>query len=837
MGLGEALRLSNGGTALHLFSTLCQRQGCVGENVDTTLEQQPAVLEESMTNRSRLTLTGVLATFSFIGAGLHVAPAGAQSCPELLGQWPCGPTMDVVVSSGFAYFGNGFGLKIADVSNPASPVIVGEVPFPGRVRSVAISAGHVLVGETSGYLHMLDVSTPSIPVEVGSVFATGPEDIFVSGGFAFVADLLAGGLRVFDVSLPSAPVEVAFCQVTGDQSAAVDVAGGYAFVAGHSTRLTTFDVSTPSTPFEVGSLNLSTAVLSDVAVSDGFAYTGAFDPIVEEWGVLVIDVSTPSAPVEVGMFPGGGLAVSVSDGYLFSTDRTGLQVFDLSTPSAPVPIGSVGLDYQFLASNGSQIFVSDSHAFVAAYGGGLKVIDASTPSSPAEVGSVDSRIESSNVASFGDVAYVATAVGLSVIELGLPSEPHEVGSFFHHSFRDSGNVVRSDNLVLWLRADDDYRGRVDILDVSAPAAPVQVSSFLTGEFFNWRDALAVSDDHAFVEVQNDLVIFDISTPSVPVYKGVWDGGDQTLVDLAVSGGYAYVATVSWGESHEAAGFLRVLNVSTPSSPVEVGFFAKGDQVEGVAVSGDFAFLTGESFSVIDVSAPSTPIEVGFLDISSGDVAVMGSQAYVLSDNVVRVLDVSTPFAPVEVGLHQAQWAENVSASNDRVYVNRPAGGMWIFNGCQHGQPSCAARRTLPECFRANQENTVSITIDPGSAQSWTVEETPPPTWSVTNISHGGQVDASSHKVTWGPFGGNQARNLTYDATPPTEPLSVDFSGSLSLDGVTQTVCGDVRIPGGVCSDVIFVDGFESGDASAWDVGAVRSASSAGFCSSRSISQD
>jgi len=88
--------------------------------------------------------------------------------------------------------------------------------------------------------------------------------------------------------------------------------------------------------------------------------------------------------------------------------------------------------------------------------------------------------------------------------------------------------------------------------------------------------------------------------------------------------YAYVA--GWESG------LRVIDVSTPSAPVEVGFLDTPGYANGVAVSGSYAYLADYSYGlrVIDVSPPSAPAEIGFVDTPglALDVAVAGGYAYV-----------------------------------------------------------------------------------------------------------------------------------------------------------------------------------------------------------------
>ncbi len=95
--------------------------------------------------------------------------------------------------------------------------------------------------------------------------------------------------------------------------------------------------------------------------------------------------------------------------------------------------------------------------------------------------------------------------------------------------------------------------------------------------------------------------------------------------MAVTGNYAYVA--------DGAAGLRVIDVSLPSAPAEVGFYDNPGTAYGVAVAGNYAYVSAgdAGLRVIDVSLPSAPTEVGFYDtagIFAMGVAVVGNYAYV-----------------------------------------------------------------------------------------------------------------------------------------------------------------------------------------------------------------
>lgn len=91
--------------------------------------------------------------------------------------------------------------------------------------------------------------------------------------------------------------------------------------------------------------------------------------------------------------------------------------------------------------------------------------------------------------------------------------------------------------------------------------------------------------------------------------GRYNTGDYAL-DVYVSGSYAYVADDTCG--------LRIINISDPSSPFEVGFFDTRDEATSVYVSGDYAYIGDDSFlRILDISTPSSPFEVGLFNTGGG----------------------------------------------------------------------------------------------------------------------------------------------------------------------------------------------------------------------------
>jgi hypothetical protein len=108
-----------------------------------------------------------------------------------------------------------------------------------------------------------------------------------------------------------------------------------------------------------------------------------------------------------------------------------------------------------------------------------------------------------------------------------------------------------------------------------------------------------------------------------------------------------------------------------------------------------------------------------------------------------------------------------------------------------------AQRLLPAQYRPGRSLRVGILVTPGrGAGSFTITETPPTGWAISNISHGGTYDGVTGKITFGPTAADHVELLTYSATPPGGTKgSKTFSGTLDVDGAVTAITGQQTING------------------------------------------
>ena len=142
-----------------------------------------------------------------------------------------------------------------------------------------------------------------------------------------------------------------------------------------------------------------------------------------------------------------------------------------------------------------------------------------------------------------------------------------------------------------------------------------------------------------------LRILDVTDPTAPVQVGGYPKQSGYPRDVAVAGHYAYL--VSKNDD------LRVIDISNPGYPEEVGSYELSGSFPGVAVSGDYLYVANDAgLHVLDVSNPAQPQLKGMvsMDDFALDVAVSGSYAYVAASSAgLVVVDVLDPANPQRVG--------------------------------------------------------------------------------------------------------------------------------------------------------------------------------------------
>jgi choice-of-anchor B domain-containing protein len=263
----------------------------------------------------------------------------------------------------------------------------------------------------------------------------------------------------------------------------------------------------------------------------------------EKHGTMIVDVTDPDNPVERAFVPGSDLRLDRGDvktwsHYAYVVGRVspnpgGVQIMDL----AGLP-GSVTLANSYTqAFNDADTISIDAQGRLFANGlgaggdGGFKVLSLADPIHPVVMGGL------------GGINALAT-----------------------YASYERGNTIYFTDV---------YEGDVEIRDITNISAPAPLSIFPTPQrnaFNVWLTDngryLLVAE--YFINLGGYLNVYDVSNPSAPARVSAFIGPTPdhpfhtTIRDVRSKGDLAYCA---WTEDG-----LRIVDISDPTMPVEVGYY-------------------------------------------------------------------------------------------------------------------------------------------------------------------------------------------------------------------------------------------------------------------------
>jgi hypothetical protein len=606
------------------------------------------------------------------GLLLQIPMLAAALNPIVQGSWPGykrGSVVDVAVAGQYAYLATeNAGLRVLDLSDPTNPVRIGSYfnrTLSSRsARAMALAGDYAYLAYAAGSLEVVDVSNPSDPRRVGTGVHGNlwawPTRLVVVPPHALVA-LGGQGLAIMDVADPANPQLIT--RYTGNFVIEdVAVSGRYAYLAAGSEGLEVVDWSDPAAPQAVGHYPGEYVRAVAVAGSTAWIMTGTE-------GLEAIDVSDPTQPRRIGQHSTGGMAerIVVEGTRTLVALHNSWQMFDLSDPTNPGPIAS----YETRTEITGAVLTGSSALLVL---GELQVLDVSDPAEAQLVGRYSESGYAANIAVAGAHAYLADGpAGFRVLDVSDASNPSLLGG--HAVSSSAFDVVVSGNLAFVA----DQLGGLEIFDLSDPIDPRKVSQVPVTK---WARNVAVSGDYAYLTesdlafpaaprgYRGELRVIDISDPADPREVGVHDldGSAQSLV---LRGSHALVA-VGWDDR------VRIQDDPPVSQVIPRG-----------------------ELQVIDVSDPANPrlVVIHPTDAWPVDLAVMENLVCLLTRlpssqedrSRLLVIDLSDPANPRELGAYERSgWATTVTTGGGYAFVgwerDRTEGSLDIIDLADPAQP-------------------------------------------------------------------------------------------------------------------------------------------------------
>ncbi len=434
----------------------------------------------------------------------------------------------------------------------------------------------------------------------------------------------------------------------------IAVYGNYVYLTNSSGSLEVVDASDPANPVSLKSVPVG-QLASSIAISDGFAYVAGGTE-----GLVVFDLNDPTNPVKVNSFKtawADGVAVDEKTVYL-ADNVAGLMVFERSVPSNPqmAAVVTERLLGQGLPAQ-RQMLAQDGMVLIADKNQGLLIVNASNPGSAYLEGVYNAPVHGfpMDVTCNSDRAFaLLDLLGLSIVDISNPTQPHELGT-----------------------------------DYSTVQAGLRTP----------RQAAVVGNLVYMADVNHGLRIYDVSNPNQPNEIGSFNPEDNGKIESVVVGGNHVYVTMNYHDPRpdQQRGF-RVLDVTNPSAPYEVGRLALPYNAYRIELQGNLVFYpdtlemkergSPTELRVIDVSSSTQPVQVGRYDTTStapvdlsqglagipmgaglSSLAVQGNVLY-LGDpySGLHIIDISNPNLPQRL----ANWTEYP------MFMDLAVSGNWLF---------------------------------------------------------------------------------------------------------------------------------------------------------------
>jgi hypothetical protein len=441
------------------------------------------------------------------------------------------------------------------------------------------------------------------------------------------------------------------------------------------------------------------------------AFQGTFGYCAFGNGLIILDLADPKKPVRISdLYLGGGFALSVHDDWAYlAAGRRGLAVIDISNPKAPALRGSLEL-----GGEARDVIVDGSRAFVACGAAGLRLVDIKDPSSPRTVGTWTASGEVNHLALRGDRLYVAAGSagfcllnvadaaapvllsslaldgtaegialsgnwvyladgdsGLRVVNVSNSAEPRLAVSLtssgYCHSVSCEGQTLCTGSL---------YDGGYQLYDLSNPAAPALLSTNKYTMYNEGWNVVLRAGRLAVIDYFSGIFFMDISNRAAPALSGLYFT-PSSIVAAAVHDRFALAVG-------ELSG-LEVLDIGFPARPLPVGTTDIFRGVQGLAVAGDWAYVTDRwSVRVFDLKSIKRPVQVQALSLPGGvprTIVARGRQAFLTADLAgLYVLDTADPANPKVLGEYRFPgFAYGLAVDRDFAYLAHSDMGLLILD--------------------------------------------------------------------------------------------------------------------------------------------------------------
>lgn len=589
-------------------------------------------------------------------------------------------------------------IVIIDATNHATPVLRSRYPVT-RSETAMLAQGKKLYVADAGNFRIIDMSDPASPLLVGT-YTYNRSYYFhfsIDGIIAYIPTL--EGLDAVDISDPSNPRFISRLQLN---AMLMDVHNNVLYARdsypcgryGECYTTYIYDVSDTSHPV----LRKTYDNYAEVVFNDLLTIITAPD------GIHLLDVQDPAYIVERAVYAGSAFSPHlVGTTVYFQSDRR-FHGLDLSDPSQPKTRGNYDI------SNFTTTPTIDVQGSVALlrHTMRLELLDLTNDNAPRsrEVWQSDGAINRIKVAD--DHVYWASGyTGIHVLDIADTSSIQKIGSYIP----ENPQQVNTNELDVAGR--NVYIGTYDIvrvIDVGDPRHPVPRSVLTAPIEWQglWVDWLKAVGDRLYVGSDtfnnaNEVYIIDISSPDqLKILGTILTDAKSQISPVEIQGTTLYAIREKF--TPENRYFLEIWDVSDPTQPKRRSQMQLPDDVTSssrAVVSDGIIYFTGKTHEIssivfADVSNPDHPQVIGSysaqfrpnsIDVKHHLLYVHSTKTQPSTDaprSTLEIVDVHDPQNPIllaqyltpenELGIHR----QDLYSRGGYIYLAESESGMQVL---------------------------------------------------------------------------------------------------------------------------------------------------------------
>jgi choice-of-anchor B domain-containing protein len=263
--------------------------------------------------------------------------------------------------------------------------------------------------------------------------------------------------------------------------------------------------------------------------------------------------------------------------YAFLGTDTGTAIYRVTVPTSPVLVSFIpgpASPWREMKPYGDHVYIVSEGTGA---GNGLQIVRMTNPDAPVLAATWTGQFSRAHTVTIDQDRGILWANGangstggMHALSLANPEAPVWLGAYYAHYVHDSfvsGNLLYLSSI---------YEGYEIVLDVTDPAAPVELAMWQTPGKFTHSSALADDGVHLFTTDENEtgyLTVYDVSAlPAVTEVARFSANPNAIVHNVRVKGDTAFVSYYTEG--------VRLLDISDPTTPVEFGYYDTWTGVSG-----------------------------------------------------------------------------------------------------------------------------------------------------------------------------------------------------------------------------------------------------------------